>query len=53
MFFSDEIGTGNINLIRWLWAWFSVDVVVVIVVVVCVDDTDDVYHGVDCDAGKC
>ena len=28
-------------------------VIVVVVVVVCVDDADDVYHCVDCDAGKC
>ena len=27
-------------------------VIVVVVVVVCVDDADDVYHRVDCDAGK-
>ena len=27
-------------------------VIVVVVVVVCVDDADDVYHGVDCNAGK-
>jgi len=28
-------------------------VIVVVVVVVRVDDADDVYHRVDCDAGKC
>jgi len=27
-------------------------VIVVVVVVVCVDDADDVYHRVDCNAGK-
>ena len=31
----------------------DVVVVIVVVVVVRVDDADDVYHCVDCDAGKC